>query len=1045
TLTISGTTGTFADKHAGAGKTVTLANSTYGGADVSNYDFTDQAATTADITPKSVSVSGLVAQDRVYDATSDAAVDHSAATFNGIVAGDDLSASGTTGLFANKHIGTAKSVTLSGTTYGGTDVGNYVIADQTASTADITPFSVVIAGITADDKVYDSQTTATLSGTATANTFAGDDVLLETHFIANFASADAADGQSVSVSGFALSGSDANNYSLGQPTGLTADITPAALTIKANNDSKFVTKSDAAGYAGATYNGFVGSEGIGDLTGSLSITRLGNDEAAGTFASVLNASGLTSSNYDITFVAGDYTIVPAEQFLIRFGNSNSTYGNALGYSFLSAEYMDAGFNVATLMPTVSGNDYSFDDGVGGTAQFTIGLDGAALSSSGHANVGAYDLAMSDLIASGGNFSNDINLFGTHTIDRANLTVNAAGLSKTYDGTASLNNLTLSLGGLVAGDFVDIAGQGSYADRNAGTGLSYSIANLTHSGTDANNYALPGGTMLNGTDGVITSKNVTINAPSVTKVYDGNAGFSATTDQLNDWTTALGITGDTVDGITLTFGDKNVGTGKTLTPSAIAINDGNGGANYDVTFTNNNASSITRLNSVTWIGGATGDWNDPANWAGGAVPDLANVANVIIPFGVTPTFGTNVAGPVELDSFSGGNLQVDGGTLDVTGNVSADTLTQNGGTINAGDLNVDDLAQNAGNLDVSGDLTVNQSFTQSTTATIGVDGHADITHNNGTLTVNHLSSGSIELDATNGGVQLGNVESDDKLEINAAGDVTQSPTGTLTVGGTTSIDATGNVTLDGPNNDFVGTVNVDANDVEITDSNGGITLGTVTTDGTLEITTIGGDISQTESSQVIVASETTLTADGDIDLSAGNNQFLGPVNLDSVNAEITQTTGGLVLGTVDIDQEFWVDAKNGGLNQTTTGSIAVGGTTTLNARKPITLDNINNDFQDTLTVNTPLFNIQSSTPLDIVRTGASLADEVGAQANSQTVNDSLVRPATPTTSLTGWYYRVVEFLSSLVNLPNNPTAHSATTAADIQESDGETFVRPKQKQ
>ena len=48
TVTISAT-GEFSDKNVGAGKTVTLTSGT-SGADASNYAFTHQASTTADIT-----------------------------------------------------------------------------------------------------------------------------------------------------------------------------------------------------------------------------------------------------------------------------------------------------------------------------------------------------------------------------------------------------------------------------------------------------------------------------------------------------------------------------------------------------------------------------------------------------------------------------------------------------------------------------------------------------------------------------------------------------------------------------------------------------------------------------------------------------------------------------------------------------------------------------------------------------------------------------------------------------------------------------------
>ena len=401
--------------------------------------------------------------------------------------------------------------------------------------------------------------------------------------------------------------------------------------------------------------------------------------------------------------------------------------------------MDDSNSITTLTPTVMGNQYSFDDGTGGTAQFLVGLDGGTVSTSGNANAGTFNLAMNNLVTTGDSFSGDINLFGTHTIHRADLVVGTGGVSKTYDGTATLRDLILNLDGVVAGDAVNISGQGHYADRNVGTGLSYSVTHFALSGSDANNYALPSGTVLNDTDGIILAKDVTLSAPAATKVYDGNSDFDVTATQLSNLTNALGIAGDTVDGITLAFDDKNVGTNKTLTPSSVVINDGNGGGNYNVTLESDATGTISRLGSVTWIGGSTGDWNDASNWAGNAIPDLANVAHVIIPSSVTPTFGISDSGPVKLDSLTGGGLQFDGGTLDVVGNFAADSFTQNSGSFTSGDFTVSDFTQNDGIVRVDNDFTVTNLFAQSDTGIIEVGGVTRITQSVGDLVLGDLST------------------------------------------------------------------------------------------------------------------------------------------------------------------------------------------------------------------------------------------------------------------------------------------------------------------
>jgi len=267
-----------------------------------------------------------------------------------------------------------------------------------------------------------------------------------------------------------------------------------------------------------------------------------------------------------------------------------------------------------------------------------------------------------------------------------------------------------------------------------------------SGTDAGNYYLSGGSSFSGNDGVITPKTITISAPAVSKVYDGQVAYTASAGELLALSTQLGVAGDTINGIAMTFDNKNVGTGKTVTPSAADIADGNGGQNYVVTYAANTNSTVTRLNSVTWIGGSTGNWFDPANWAGGAVPDLSNVANVVIPSGTQVSFNATVvapaeSGPVHIDGLgaAGGGLAMSAGTLDVgAGGIALGSVTQSGGTLNsAGAVQLDTLEQTGGTLAIGSDLNVSTSFSQSDAGTIAVAGQAAITDLSGGVTLGNL--------------------------------------------------------------------------------------------------------------------------------------------------------------------------------------------------------------------------------------------------------------------------------------------------------------------
>jgi hypothetical protein len=110
----------------------------------SNYSISVGQTTTANITPKALTISGIVAINKTYDGTVSATTDDSGATFTGLVTidgvADDVTVS-STGTFDNKNVGVGKVVTLVETT-GGDDVGNYNITNQGSTTANVTAKTV---------------------------------------------------------------------------------------------------------------------------------------------------------------------------------------------------------------------------------------------------------------------------------------------------------------------------------------------------------------------------------------------------------------------------------------------------------------------------------------------------------------------------------------------------------------------------------------------------------------------------------------------------------------------------------------------------------------------------------------------------------------------------------------------------------------------------------------------------------------------------------------------------------------------------------------
>ncbi|HYT87420.1 MAG TPA: YDG domain-containing protein, partial [Gemmataceae bacterium] len=138
--------------------------------------------------------------NKVYDGTATATVTLS----DDRLAGDVFTVSYVSASFADKNVGTAKPITVTGISISGPDAGNYTLAATTASTtADITARSLTVTA-TGVNKVYDGTTTATV--TLADNRVAGD-VFTDSYTSASFADPNVGTAKPVSVSGINSNGS----------------------------------------------------------------------------------------------------------------------------------------------------------------------------------------------------------------------------------------------------------------------------------------------------------------------------------------------------------------------------------------------------------------------------------------------------------------------------------------------------------------------------------------------------------------------------------------------------------------------------------------------------------------------------------------------------------------------------------------------------------------------------------------------------------------------------------------------------------------------
>lgn len=233
TLNYSGATAN--SSHVGTATYINALTLSDGTGLASNYQLPSlnsaSASNSASITPKALTVTGLVAANKTYDGTTTASV--SGGTLSGMVGSETLTLGPISGSFANANAGTAKAVTLTGASLSdGTGLASdYTVASPAGLTADITQRSLNVTGITAQNKTYDGSTLATLDTTAVqlGNLVAGDIGQVSVSATGAFTDANAATGKTVNISAL-LTGSAASNYSFSGQTTATAAITPKALT-----------------------------------------------------------------------------------------------------------------------------------------------------------------------------------------------------------------------------------------------------------------------------------------------------------------------------------------------------------------------------------------------------------------------------------------------------------------------------------------------------------------------------------------------------------------------------------------------------------------------------------------------------------------------------------------------------------------------------------------------------------------------------------------------------------------------------------------------
>ncbi|MGC1548643.1 MAG: YDG domain-containing protein, partial [Rhodanobacter sp.] len=295
TVNFSDGAANFGSPNAGSSVSITVSSITASGTDAGNYTFNNTATTSATISPYVLNLTGT----RVYDGNTDA--DAHLFGNNGVLAGlngQTLMVSGS-GVLSSKNVGSQRGFANLGSLVLGNGsglAGNYTLAGGT-DWVTITPAMLTVIGTNTTNRVYDGTTTDALNGATLSGVFGNDNVLLGNDTAGQFGDKNVGNGKAVSTA-MTVSGADAGNYILVQPTGLTANITPLAIAVNATGTNRMYN-GQVGDVVSLTVNGVLPGDVVSVTNGSANFADpyVGNNKTV--TVSGIAAFGADASNYVI--------------------------------------------------------------------------------------------------------------------------------------------------------------------------------------------------------------------------------------------------------------------------------------------------------------------------------------------------------------------------------------------------------------------------------------------------------------------------------------------------------------------------------------------------------------------------------------------------------------------------------------------------------------------------------------------------------------------------------------------------------------------------
>ena len=588
------TSASYDNKNIGSVKAVTITGAALSGTDKDNYSLNAFTSTTGSITAKALTAT-VQPVTKEYDGNSNATI-----TFNpltGFVSGETVGVTYTSASYNNKNVGTGKTITIVGLALDGANKDNYSL-NPFSVTGSITAKELTASLTGAVTKVYDGNTTASLTAGnySLPGKVGSEDVTLNNPATGSYDTKNIGTGKTVTVTGLSISGTDVANYSLASTTinGAIGTITAKELTASLTGTvTKVYDGNTTASLTAGNYSlpGKVGSEDVtlnNPTAGTYDTKNIGSGKIV--TVTGLSISGAAAGNYSLasTTINGTVGAITAKELTASLiGTVTKIYDGNTTAILTGSNYSlqgKVGTEDVTLNNPTSG---TYDNKNIGTGK-TVTVTGLSISGTDAAN---YSLASTTINGTVG------------AITAKELTASLAGaVTKVYDGntTASLTAGNYSLTSRVGSEIVTLNNptNGTYDNKNVGTGKTVTVTGLSILGADAANYSLAS-TTINGAIGTITAKELTASLTgTVTKVYDGNTTASLTAGNYS-LTSRVGSEIVTLDNpANGTYDNKNVGAGKTVTVTGLSISGADAG-NYSLASTTiNGAIGVITTKALT---------------------------------------------------------------------------------------------------------------------------------------------------------------------------------------------------------------------------------------------------------------------------------------------------------------------------------------------------------------------------------------------------------------------------------------------------------------